>query len=257
MADRSSLTPPMVRSTSVLRVSVLELPARWAEPAEALREVDELLALGPTDLAIVPEMSFVGYVSPQGSFDPTRFAEPIDGPTVSAVRGLCERHGVHLVAPLVLREGDCMYNALVAVAPDGAVLGTYKKRHPWFPERWATPGKEPPPMLEIGELKVTTAICFDGHFLEYDAAELLSRADLLVFTSAWVDEEESRMPLLRGLARTFGMSVANANWGRGVVELPGQGGSCVLDGRGGVLALVPEGKRRADASVGRRASRRP
>jgi predicted amidohydrolase len=236
----------------VVRVSVLELPARWGEPHVALAEVDRLLASGPTDLVIVPEMAFSGYVSPQGDFDLSRFGEPLDGPTIHSARDLAHRHGITLVTPLVLEERGHLYNAAVVVSPEG-VLATYRKRHPWFPEAWATPGQAVPPLFHVGDVVVTIAICFDGHFLPDDGAAVLAEADLLVFTSAWVDEEESRMPMLRSLARGFEIAVANANWGPGVVEVPGQGGSCVLDRRGEVVARVsPYGGRRADAVVGRR-----
>lgn len=233
----------------MLRVSVLELPARWAGREAALREVDELLAHDPPDLAVLPEMAFTGYVSPEGDFDLSRFAEPLDGPTVCAVSELCKARRVHLVAPLVLREDDRMYNAAVVLGPDGEVVTTYRKRHPWYPEQWATPGEQPPSTFDLGGLVVTLAICFDAHFLLEDAADVLARADLLVFTSAWVEEEDGRRPLLRFLARRFGVSIANANWGPGAVVVPGQGGSCVLDGQARVLASVTGGSRRADAVV--------
>jgi predicted amidohydrolase len=236
----------------VLRVSVLELPARWAQAEEALREVGDLVARGPTDLVVLPEMSLVGYVSPAADFDLTRFAEPIDGPTVHACAEISTRHGVHLVAPLVLAEGGHVYNASIVLGPNGRVVATYRKRHPWFPERWATPGPLPPPVFEVRSVRTTLAICYDGHFLAEDGADVLSCADLLVFTSAWVDEEDSRMPLLRSLARRFGVSIANANWSQGVVEVPGQGGSCILDPNGRTLAEVAPGDRRADAIVQRR-----
>lgn len=233
-------------------MSVLELPARWAQAEEALREVDALVARGPTDLVVLPEMSLVGYVSPEADFDLTPFAEPIDGPTVHACAEISARHGVHLVAPLVLAEAGHVYNASIVLGPDGRVVATYRKRHPWFPERWATPGPLPPPVFEVRGVRTTMAICYDGHFLAEDAADVLARSDLLVFTSAWVDEEDSRMPLLRSLARRFGVSIANANWGRGVVEVPGQGGSCILDPDGRTTAEVAPGERRADAIVQRR-----
>lgn len=241
----------------MLRVSVLELPARWGAPLAALDEVDRLLALGATDIAILPEMSLSGYVSPDGDFDLTRFAEPIDGPTAGAIAQIAARHSVHLVAPLVLAEGQALFNSAVIVGPNGEVLAIYRKRHPWFPEAWATPGGEPLPIVRIGTLQVTTAICFDAHFLERESADALRTADLLLFTSAWVDDEDSRVPLLRTLARRFGIAIASANWSRGVVRVPGQGGSCILDARGEVISVVdPRGRRRADALVHRRAPTR-
>ncbi|HYV45953.1 MAG TPA: hypothetical protein VFA20_13885, partial [Myxococcaceae bacterium] len=115
-----------------------------------------------------------------------------------------------------------------------------------------TPGPEAPPLFRVGELAVTIAICFDGHFLEQeeDSREALSGADLLLFPSAWVDEEDTRTPLLSGLAREFGIAVAAANWAPGVVRVPGQGGAYVLGPDGEVLARAVAG--RADAEVRRR-----
>lgn len=238
----------------VLRVSVLELPARWDAAELALAEVDRLLAAGPpTDLVVLPEMAFTGYVSPDADFDLSRFAEPIDGSTVRAVAAVAERRATAIVAPLVLAEGDAISNAAVVVGPDRRTIAVYRKRHPWFPERWATAGREAPPLFEVGGLTVTLAICYDGHFLADDAAGVLSQADLLVFTSAWVDEEDSRLPLLRSLAQRFDLAIANANWAAGVVAVPGQGGSCILDTRGNVMAAVDGEKRRADAVVPPRA----
>jgi predicted amidohydrolase len=236
----------------VLRVSVLELPARWNGREAALADVDALLAQHPTDVALVPELSFTGYVSPRGDFDPSRFAEPLEGPTIAAVRTVCARRQTHLAVPLVLREDASVYNAMVVVAPDGAIRATYKKRHPWFPERWATPGASPPPLIEIGGLLVSVAVCYDGHFLAGDAADVLTEADLLLFASAWVDVEDSRMPLLSSLASSFGVTVANANWAPGVVVVPGQGGSCIVDERGEVVASVTPPSRRADVTLSRR-----
>lgn len=231
-------------------MSVLELPARWNDVAGALAEVDRLLAERPTDLAILPEMALTGYVSPEAEFDLAPFAEPLDGSTVRAIAELAAEHEANIVAPLVLADGEALYNAAVLVGPDRQVRTTYRKRHPWIPERWATPGSAPPPLVRVGPLTVTIAICYDGHFLPDDAADVLAEADLLVFTSAWVDEEDSRMPLLRSLARRFRLAVANANWAPGIVRVPGQGGSCVLGADGEVLARVFPGDGRADAVVG-------
>lgn len=233
---------------TVLRVTVLELPARWNDVRGALAEVDALLVGSPTDLAIVPEMALTGYVSPRGDFDLRRFGEALDGPTITASVALADKHATHLVVPLVLAEGERFYNTAIVVNGAG-IVATYRKRHPWIPEEWATEGREPPPLMCIAGHTVTLGICYDAHFLPYDAHDALVRADLLVFTSAWVDEEDSRPPLLASLARQFGLAIANANWAPGVVVVPGQGGSCIVDRHGHVLARVEPGTRRADAAL--------
>jgi predicted amidohydrolase len=226
-------------------LTVLELPATWGTSG-ALAKVDQLLADGPpSDLVLLPEASLTGYVSPQGSFDLTPFAEPDDGPTARALADLARKHAVHLAAPLIEREGDRLFNTFVVLGPDGARLAKYRKRHPWYPETWATPGDAPYPLVRIASAEVTLAICFDAHFLEEEAAATLDQAQLLLFPSAWVDDEpdDARRPLLGELARRHGLTIANANWGPGVVRVQGQGRSRIVYASGESVEIAPGSSR--------------
>jgi len=227
-----------------MRVTVLELPATWGEPARVLDAVDARLAEGAaTDLVVLPEASIHGYVSPEHDFDLTRFAEPIDGATAERCAAIAVARSVHLVAPLVLREGGAIYNAMACFDPRGELAFVYRKRHPWIPETWATPGPLPPPVIEVAGCMLTIAVCYDLHFLVDDAAPELEAADLLVFPSAWVERPDSRPARLAALARRFEVHVANANWGAGVVRVPGQGGSCIIGSDGALLArAAPAGR---------------
>jgi predicted amidohydrolase len=234
----------------MLRVTVLELPARWGEPAAALADVDAILSAGPaTDLVVLPEQSLSGYVSPDGDFDLTPFAEPLEGPTPYAASRLAARHGVHLLAPLVLRERGTLSNAVVLFDPSGERVFVYRKRHPWFPETWATPGEERPPVVTVAGVKVTVAVCYDVHFLAEDSAAELTEADLLLFPSAWVDDHDTREMLLRDCSRAFELAIASANWGPSAIRMKGQGGSCVIDAGAKTVARVKHGQLRADASL--------
>jgi predicted amidohydrolase len=234
----------------VLRVTVLELPASWGDPGAALDLVSRELEHGPaTDLVLLPEASLTGYVSEAGSFDLAPFAEPIDGPTARATAALARRHRVNLVAPLVLAESGRSYNAMVAFDRDGEPIFTYRKRHPWFPETWAAAGELAAPIALIDGARVTIAVCFDVHFLAEDAADALDASDLLLFPSAWVEEQDSRRAMLAALARRHRIAIANANWGAGAVRIAGQGGSSILDARGEVLASTSRRVMRADGIV--------
>jgi predicted amidohydrolase len=240
-----------------LHVAVLELPARWNEPAQALAETDRLLASAPAPhLALLPEAALTGYVSPARDFDLRPFAEPLDGPTAGALASLARAHGCYLGGPLVERDGANAYNTLVVFAPDGSRVARYRKRHPWYPETWATPGDAPPPVFAVRGARVTLAVCFDAQFLADDAARELEEADVLLFASAWVERHDSRAALLGGLARRFGVAVVNANWGVGVPSVPGQGGSRVLGRDGEVLAMA-HGAGRLDAWIDLAVSPRP
>lgn len=220
----------------MLRVTVLELPATWGDPGPALAAVDSELARGePSDLVLLPEASLRGYVSPEGEFDLAPFAEPLDGPTARALAAMACRHRTNLVGPLVLAEGAHCYNAMVGFDRHGAPLFTYRKRHPWIPETWASAGPEPAPLIDVEGTRVTIAICYDLHFLAEDAGAALDAADLLLFASAWVEENDSRPKRLPELARAHRIAIANANWGSGVVHVAGQGGSSIHDAQGRVV----------------------
>jgi predicted amidohydrolase len=245
----------------VLRVTVIELPATWGDPVGALAMAETELDRGPpTDLVLLPEASLTGYVSSRGDFDLAPFAEAEGGPTAKAIADLARRRRVNLVAPLVLREreeggggdkgaGRRCSNAMVAFDRRGEPLFTYRKRHPWLPETWATAGSEAAPIVDIEGTRVTIAICYDLHFLDEDAADALTRADLLLFPSAWVEAPDSRPALLAELAMRYRVAVANANWAPGVVRVPGQGNSLIINARGKILARVGPHARRADALI--------
>jgi len=101
--------------------------------------------------------------------------------------------------------------------------------------------------VRVASVNVTLAICFDAHFLEEDAAATLDQAQLLLFPSAWVDDEpdDARGPLLGELARRHGLTIANANWGPGVVRVRGQGRSRIVYASGESLEMA-EGSSRLD-----------
>lgn len=225
-------------NTRAATVCALQFPHVWGNASAALERLEESLeALDGCDLVLLPELVFSGYVSPRGEFDPRPFAEPLDGPTCQAVAALAARFGVAIAAPLVERAGPAFFNALALYDEKGRRIGHWRKRHPWFPEHWATPGDLGTPVIEWRGLRVAAAICFDLHFLADDAAEELAAADLLLFPTAWVESgRDSRGPLLRKLAREFGAAAVNANWARSEPVVAGQGGSIVLDAEGEIVA---------------------
>ena len=222
-------------------VRALELPAFWGDPKRALAEVERRLADAPhADLVLLPEQCLSGYVSPAGEFDLAPYAETLSGPTAQACARVASTHGVYLVAPLVLREGDAIYNATICHAPDGSQPFVYRKRHPWIPETWATPGPNQLPLVTIGDIRITIAVCYDIHFLlDGEGEDALDAADLMLFPSAWVERPDNRFTHLAQLARQADVAVLNANWAPGVVRVHGQGGSCAIGRDGTVVAVAP------------------
>jgi predicted amidohydrolase len=234
-----------------LRLTLLELPARWGDVAGQLARVERALAAQPPgDLVLLPEASLTGYLSPQLGCDPARFAEPLTGRTAQALAGLAARFRCAVVGPLIEREGRQLFNAMIGFDREGRRFLHYRKRHPWYPEVWATPSAQPYPTAHLGGLTIACAICFDAQFLLDEEPEALEDADVLLFPSAWVEEDDSRASLLPDLARRFDVAIANANWGIGEPRIPGQGGSMIVARDGAVVARVEEGTARVDAAIG-------
>ena len=164
-----------------LRVGALELPYRHGDPDGMLRRLDDALAQARgLDLVVPCEALLTGYVSRRGDFDLTRFAEPLDGASVTALRALARAHGVALGAPWVERDGARCFNSYLVVDRAGATLAHYRKRRPWFPERWATPGDLGTPGFTLGGVRVTLAVCYDIHFVSRLAGAALDAADVLL-----------------------------------------------------------------------------
>lgn len=256
---------PQISSSTIrreVRVALVEVAARFGAPDETADAVVAATRGVDADLVVLPECALSGYVDARGRCDLARFVEPAarfgeDLTQRGSAIGVIARQARALdstwVAPLIERDDrGRIFNSVVVIDPNGRVMARHRKRHPWFPERWATPGDEPFPLLSIAGRPVTLAICFDVHFLEQEAAEVLGVADVLVFPSAWVDDgpDDLRGPIFDGLARRFGLVVANANWGPGEPRVRGQGRSRIvrptgeseelLGSRGPVDLLVQE-----------------
>ncbi|AKT39937.1 carbon-nitrogen hydrolase family protein [Chondromyces crocatus] len=234
-----------------MTVGVVQLPYRSGEAAGGLAALEALLEAGElrgVELALLPEAALTGYVSPEGDFDLRRHAETMSGPTARALASMARTFGLALAAPLIEEADGRFYNTLALWDREGQRIGHWRKRHPWFPERWATPGDLGSPVVEVLGLRVTAAICFDIHFVSEDAGAALDAADVLLFPSAWVEGSarvDLRGKLLPAVARRHGVAVMNANWGPpeggSLWAVAGQGGSRILDAGGRVLARVRPG----------------
>ena len=234
-----------------LSITVLEVPARFDDLEGRVAWIEEHLSSKPPgDVVVLPETCLTGYVSDSGDFDLSRFAEPLEGRQLAALRAIAARFDTTVIGPVIERDGLQCFNAEVVVTPDGAVNAHYRKRHPWMPETWAAAGTLPFPVFELAGLRCSIAVCFDVHFLAEEAVEVLREVEALFFPSAWVDSEgDSRPGHLTALAQQFELTIVNANWGVGSPRVPGQGGSMIVAPSGTILARTKSRSTRLDVHL--------
>lgn len=245
---RAIHSTPVTEASPSLRVGALELPYCYGDVDRVTDFVDGALASALVharglDLVVLCEAALTGYVSHRGDFDLSRFAEPKGGPSTSAMRRIARAHGVALGFPLIELDGARRFNSYLVADASGELIAHYRKRRPWVPERWATPGDLGTPSFTIRGVKLTVAVCYDIHTVSRFAGATLDASDALIFPSSWVDDDadDLRDELLPKVARRHGIWIVNPNWGSGAPVWRGAGRSRILSPEGALIASAGEG----------------
>ncbi len=180
-----------------MRVAVVQFAAGDDKPANiaAVRRLVEQAAADGARLVVAPEAAMHDFGRPETPLGPV--AEPLDGPFVSALRDQARRSSVTVVAGMFERADDRdptdrVYNTVVAVGPDGALLGRYRKQHlfdslGWVESQRLCAGAPRDRLVVACEgLTVGVMTCYDLRFPELARALADDGATLLAVPSAWV-----------------------------------------------------------------------
>ena len=120
-------------------------------------------ARSEADLVVLPET--LTYYHSGRTF--AECAESISGPSTDYFGKLAKKHNLYLVAGLLERDANLIYNVAVLIGPDGAVVGKYRKV--CLPrgeiEGGISPGKTYP-VFQTRFGKVGMMVCYDGFFPE-------------------------------------------------------------------------------------------
>ena len=196
-------------------------------------------------LVILPEYSSY-FTDPLGpSF--ARNAEPLDGDFVGALSAAARENDLFVVAGLVERTGESrkFSNTLVAVAPSGDVVATYRKQHLYdaFGAReseWVVPGAlDAPQTFDVDGLQVGLQTCYDLRFPEVTRRLADAGAQLVAVPAEWVrgplkEFHWSTLLAARAIENTLYVAAADHPPGIGV------GLSAVLDPVGVTIAALAE-----------------
>lgn len=247
----------------MIRIAAVQLEPAIGDVAENLRRcrvlADEAGAAG-AQWIVLPEFFTTGM-----AFD-ARIADaalPPDGAGMQLLQELAGRHGAVVGGSFICRDADGNNrNGWFLVAPDGRVLGRHDKDLPTMWENCFYVGGEDDGVLDADGIPVGAAVCWEL-IRTATVRRLRGRVDLLVGGSAWwsiplrppcslserLEAANARTATSAApeMARALGAPVAHAaHCGRfscPMPLLPGltyrgrfQGGTCIVDARGGVLA---------------------
>ena len=122
-------------------VAALEVPHRFGESHGAARM--DRADLPGAELVVLPEACLTGYVAVGGDGDLTRFAEERGrADRAGPLRAGAKKRARAAGAADRARGGRLVTTRALFIDSSGEVLVSYRKRHPWMLESWATPGEE-------------------------------------------------------------------------------------------------------------------
>ncbi|WAH35212.1 nitrilase-related carbon-nitrogen hydrolase [Alicyclobacillus dauci] len=117
----------------------------------------------------------------------TRFSEPLNGPSVRYWIELAQKHNGYVIAGMLEREGDDVFNTAVIAGPTG-VVGHYRKIHLFdWEQNYLSPGNLGFPVFELEGMnaRIGMLICYDLRFPEAVRSLMFMGADAILVPTTW------------------------------------------------------------------------
>lgn len=137
------------------------------------------------DIIVLPELFAIGFNYDQYS----RQGAGVPGETSEFIVRTARKHSAYVVGTGIENadvEGK-YFNTLVMSSPEGEIVGTYRKIHPFQAEKDVFEGGKQMVMLDIQALKVGAQICYDVRFPEISRTLALEGAQLLIIPASFPD----------------------------------------------------------------------
>jgi predicted amidohydrolase len=165
-----------------IRIAAVQFEAKDADKNANLARIEELAARAVADGAeivsfhecCIPGYTFLQELSAEGLAD---LAEPVpDGPSCRALAALSRKLGVPVLAGLVERDGDDLFNTYLVVGPDGLVA-THRKLHA-FISPYLTWGSDYC-VFDLCGVRCGVLTCYDNNLVENPRITALMGAEVI------------------------------------------------------------------------------
>jgi omega-amidase len=166
-------------------VAMAQTTPVWEDPVATMERSVPLIreaALKKADIICFPEQFATGW--DPGSL---KNAEPPGSRIVTGLSGAAIDSGITVLGSFRLKEKESIYNACVAIGPDGAVLGIYKKIHLFSPlaeDALYRPGDDIT-IFSVGDMEFGVAICYDLRFSSLFHIYASAGVDGVFVPAAW------------------------------------------------------------------------
>lgn len=162
-----------------MKVGFVQFDPVFGEVRRNLKKVESMLDNFEGSLVVLPELFNTGYLITSKN-EATELSEEVPtGETTKALCRMAKEKNIHIVAGLIERYREKLFNSAILVSPKG-FMGLYRKIHLFNEEvLWFFPGDREFPVYDIGTCKIGMMICFDWFFPESMRVLSLKGADII------------------------------------------------------------------------------
>jgi predicted amidohydrolase len=113
--------------------------------------------------------------------------EEVPGPTTTRLTEWAREHNSWVICPILVRDGDQVFNSAILIDRSGSIVGRYDKIHPTENElaRAICPGSIDPPVFQTDFGTVGIQICFDVNWRRQWNSLKAKGAEIIFFPSAF------------------------------------------------------------------------
>ena len=163
----------------LMKAAFIQLNPVFGEIEGNIEKAVTLIERTDAEIIVLPELFNTGYLitSQQEAFD---LSEPLPGgKTTETLSAIARKKNAHIVAGLIERQDENLFNSAVIISPSG-YLGKYRKIHLFNEEKlWFLPGDLGFNVFDIGICKIGVIVCFDWFFPESMRTLALKGADVI------------------------------------------------------------------------------
>jgi len=225
-----------------MRIALVQSDPRFGEVERNITALRAAVESVDADLYVLPELCLSGYDF-EDRAETASFAEPSDGPFVSALAAVANARGAGIVFGFAeSAPGGKLFNSSLLALPDGR-RRVYRKTHLYAREKLLfDPGDTGFFVEEFRGLRVGLAICFDWIFPESFRTLALRGADLVAHCSNLLLPWCQRSDFARAVENRMYVATANrvGTEERGGRKLTFTGKSVLVAPDGEYLLELPE-----------------
>ena len=168
-----------------MKVELAQLAGRDNDTAYNLERALAAIAAcaADTQLIMFPESHLMGFPSAESVAE---VAEPLDGPTVSAIIAAARERNIAVVVGTAESDNGRFYNTTLLITPEGIAL-KYRKTHLWASDRGVFEAGDRYATCVWNGVRVGLLICYDIEFPESARALAQLGAELLIVTNGNMD----------------------------------------------------------------------